>query len=90
MQHAWPGLSVCLPVLVLLNRVHHGALGGQPRDLYLMGILPMTGDRWPAGDAQLLAINMALETINKRTGLLDDYRMNVLVEDSRVSVYVTC
>ena len=77
--------SICASVLTLVVLVR--ASGGEEtiKDLYLMGLISLSGDVWPAGEAMMAVINMALEQVNNRTDVLDGYRLNVLVEDTKVS-----
>ncbi|ELU17592.1 hypothetical protein CAPTEDRAFT_42446, partial [Capitella teleta] len=56
------------------------------RDLYLAGLLPMTGV-WPGGQAMMVAADMALERINQRDDVLGDYRLNLMYGDSEFLVY---
>ena len=55
-------------------------------DLYLLGLFPVGGDAWPAGEALLLAVNIALEQVNNRTDILPGYRLNLIPSDTMVSV----
>ena len=57
----------------------------EPKDVFIMGLLPMGGTGWPAGGALLLAANMALEHINNRTDVLNGYNLKLIVGDSQVS-----
>ena len=40
-----------------------------------MGLLPFTGSVWPAGDAALLGVEIALEAINSNTSLLAGHEL---------------
>ena len=67
-------------VLMWIELAH----GHVPKDVYLMGLIPFGGDVWPAGEAIMAAINMALEQINNRTDVLSGYRLNLIVDDTQV------
>ena len=53
------------------------------KDLYLMGLFPMTGP-WPAGGALLPAALMAVDHINADPNILQGYRLNLLWNDTQV------
>ena len=75
--------------LISLTCAFLQAYGGQstkPKDLHMMAILPFSGERWPAGEAQFLAMNMALEQINQRADVLDGYRLHLVPGDDRVEL----
>ena len=55
------------------------------KDLYLMGLLPMTGDGWPGGGACLPALEMAIRHVNARDDILPDYKLNLIWKDTSVS-----
>lgn len=57
------------------------------RDIYLLGLIPMGGDVWPAGQTVLLGINMALEEVNSRVDILDGYSLKLLWGDTKVGCF---
>ena len=74
-------LMVCL-----ITSLEHPERTRGMKDLYLLGLFPIGGDVWPAGEALLLAIHMALEQVNNRTDILPGYRLNLIYRDTMVSV----
>ena len=77
--------TTVLLVMCLLT-YHAGNCEDGTKDLYLMGLIPFGGNTWPAGEALQLAMDMALEQVNNRTDLLWGYRLNLMVEDTRVNI----
>ena len=55
------------------------------KDLNVITILPMTNPIWPHGDTVLMCLNMALDVINNRTDILTGYKLNLIVDDDKVS-----
>ena len=62
-----------------------GGVALQPgqRDLYLAGLLPMTGV-WPGGRAMLTSAEMALVRVNERPDVLPGYRLNLVYGNTKV------
>ena len=58
----------------------------EPKDVYVLALLPMTGTVWPGGKAILMVANMALEFINNRSDILEGYNLKLIVTDTKVSV----
>ena len=58
---------------------------GSEQDIHLAGVIPLSGDVWNAGQAMVLAADMAIEDINSRGDILRGYNLTLHVEDSRVS-----
>lgn len=56
------------------------------QDLYLAGLLPMTG-KWPGGTAMMTAAKMALVRINSREDVLPKYRLNLVYGDTEVRLH---
>ena len=54
--------------------------------VYIMGIIPYTGGIWNAGAATEIAIEIALELINKDERLLKGYELKIIYEDGRCAV----
>ena len=57
-----------------------------PRDLYLLGMCPFTGD-WPTGPAVLLGCQLALDHVNERQDVLPGYTLHAVWEDTKVGLY---
>ena len=55
-------------------------------DLTLIGLLPFTGEAWPSGDAMLPPMRWAVEDIGRRNDILQGYRLNVHIMDSKVGL----
>ena len=53
--------------------------------LYIGGIFPMTGG-WAGGKGCRPAVNMALEDVNARKDLLPQFHLEIVANDSRVSI----
>ena len=70
---------------ILLLVKPYTCISEEAKDVYIMGLLPMGGTAWPAGEALLLAANMALEHINNSTDVLNGYNLRLIVEDTKVS-----
>ena len=45
------------------------------KELRILGLQPMTGDAWPGGSQCLLAVEMAIEKINKHPDILKGYEL---------------
>ena len=56
------------------------------KDLYLMGMLPMSGELWPGGGACLPPMEIALQQINERDDILPDYKLNLIWKDTAVNM----
>lgn len=54
--------------------------------LNIMGLLPMTGEKWSGGGACLTATHMALRHVNERTDILQEYKLDLTWRDGQVSV----
>ncbi|XP_052245674.1 gamma-aminobutyric acid type B receptor subunit 1-like [Dreissena polymorpha] len=61
------------------------ALEGEPRELRLLGMLPMTGTAWPGGSACLVPIQMALADVNAYPNLLHGYNLTYKYIDTMCS-----
>ena len=55
-------------------------------DLYLMGLLPMSGETWPNGGVCLPPMEMAIRHVNEREDLLPGYRLNLVWKDTAVNM----
>ncbi|XP_072039595.1 gamma-aminobutyric acid type B receptor subunit 1-like [Amphiura filiformis] len=51
--------------------------------LYLLGLYPMTGTKWPGGEAMLPASQLAVIDINQNSSILADYQLNIIVKDTQ-------
>ncbi|KAH3719745.1 hypothetical protein DPMN_062616 [Dreissena polymorpha] len=60
------------------------ALEGEPRELRLLGMLPMTGTTWPGGSACLVPVQMALADVNAYPNLLHGYNLTYKYIDTMV------
>ena len=56
------------------------------KDLYLMGLIPMTGDTWPGGGVCLPPMEMAIRHVNEREDILPGYRLNLIWKDTAVNM----
>ena len=54
-------------------------------DLHLIGLLPLGGDTYPFGVAQLPVYRWAAEDVGRMPGVLDGYRLVIHMGDTRVS-----
>lgn len=54
------------------------------KKLYIGGIFPMAGS-WAGGKGCRPAVDMALEDVNKRTDILNEFELKMIANDSRVS-----
>lgn len=50
----------------------------------LPGLLPITGDIWPAGNSELASMGLALEHVNSDPSMLPGYRLRMIYEDTKV------
>ena len=58
--------------------------GSGQEEVHLMALVPYSGEVWPAGEAILLAFNMALDHINARQDILPGYTLRLHWQDSQV------
>ena len=58
----------------------------EPKDVYVITLLPMTGTVWPAGKTMLMVVNMALDIINNRSDILEGYNLKLIISDTKVSL----
>ncbi|PVD28713.1 hypothetical protein C0Q70_11307 [Pomacea canaliculata] len=61
--------------------------GEKTRDLYIMGLYPRSGS-WQGGESMLTASLMAVRQINSMPDILPGYRLNIIANDTLVSVGV--
>lgn len=59
----------------------------EPRELRLLGILPMSGDGWVGGGSCLPAVQMAIDDINVRDDILSEYNLTYKWIDSEVCAF---
>ena len=57
-------------------------------DLHLLGLVPVTGKDFNFGGAQIIVYDIAAIDIG-RTSILPNYRLNLHIEDSKVSSEVS-
>ena len=62
-------------------------LCAEKKDLNIMGFLPMTGKMFRGGPACLLATNMAIDHVNKRDDILEEFLLKLVWRDSKVRKY---
>ncbi len=60
------------------------ALSTGPYQLNLLGLYPMTGSKWPGGQAMLPASQLAVTHINANASILDGYQLNIVAKDTQV------
>ena len=56
----------------------------KPHVLHIAALLPMTGQKYPAGQSALTAANMALTDVNKREDILAGFTLKIHVKDTMV------
>lgn len=59
-------------------------VAGANKELRILGLQPMTGEAWPGGWSCLVPVQMAVESINNRTDLLDGYTITYEYIDHEV------
>ena len=77
-------LAVCL--VLPPNPAAAGDGQEDTKDLYLLGLVPMTGNAWPAGKPILTTFDLALEHVNMREDLLKGYTLKLHWADSKVGL----
>ena len=55
------------------------------KPINIMGLLPMTGEKWSGGGACLTATDMALRHVNEREDILKGYELKLMWRDGKVS-----
>jgi hypothetical protein len=74
---------VCCSLGVMWTLMGH-PMASRVKTLNMMVTLPMTGQAFPAGGSCFPAIQMAIDTINARSDILDGYDLNVTWRDTKV------
>ena len=69
-----------LAILMLRTSV----LNALPKALNIMGLLPMSGEKWSGGGACLTAAEMALRHVNGRSDVLKDFYLDLHWRDGQV------
>ena len=64
---------------------HYSVKYSKLKTLYIGGIFPMTGG-WAGGKGCRPAVDMALEDVNNRTDILPGFKLEMVANDSRVSL----
>ena len=77
---------VCLLIWVVQVRF----VFSEKKQLNLMGLLPMTGNLFRGGKACLLAANLALRHVNARDDVLDEFKLNLIWRDTKVTMCNYC
>ena len=73
-------------LILLLFGLMIDVSGAQAKVLNIMGLLPMTGEKWPGGAACLTASEMAARHINTRSDILKEFTLNLTLQDGAVRV----
>ena len=72
-------------LLVMVSLImNSGLVNGVDKYLNVMGLLPMTGEKWPGGGACLTAAEMAAGHVNERDDILKDYKLRLHLRDGAV------
>ena len=74
-------LSILPVVILAINSIK-----SEEKVLNIMGLLPMTGEKWPGGAACLTASEMAARHINERHDVLKEFTLDLYLQDGAVSV----
>ena len=56
------------------------------RDIHVLGLIPDTGNVWPAGETIRIASNIALEQVNARPDVLPGYNLVIHWKDTQVKL----
>lgn len=59
-------------------------LQAEIKTLNIMGLLPMSGEKWSGGGACLTAAEMALRHVNGRNDVLKDFKLDLHWRDGEV------
>lgn len=59
-------------------------VAGANKELKILGLQPMTGEVWPGGWSCLVPVQMAIESINNRTDILNGYTITYNYIDHEV------
>ena len=78
-------MNYLLVLLLLVLKITLGEDTEKP--LNIMGLLPMTGEKWPGGAACLTAAEMAARHIKEQGEILKGFKLNLTLQDGAVSVY---
>ena len=63
-----------------------GIVNGDGKVLNVMGLLPITGEKWPGGGACFTAAQMAARHVNERDDILKEYKLNLTLRDGAVRI----
>ena len=75
---------ILFDILLIRVSVIHASL----KRLNIMGLLPISGEKWSGGGACLTAAQMALRHVNQRTDVLKDYYLDLHWRDGQVTFLV--
>lgn len=70
--------------ILLAHVVGCHAVVDEPKELRLLGMIPMTGTAWQGGSSCLLPVQMAIEDVNAFPGILYGYNLTYEYIDSKV------
>ena len=71
-------------ILPLIWAVNVRLVLSEKKQLYIMGLLPVTGKLYRGGKACLLGANLALRHVNAREDVLNAFKLNLIWEDTKV------
>lgn len=74
-----------LAIILILSKFNFGHEIRKSKNLTIGGIFPMSGS-WAGGIGCKPAVEMALEDVNARMDILEDYHLHMQSDDSKVSV----
>ena len=77
-------ISTCYLCTLSILAVKFYILRAEIKPINIMGLLPMTGEKWSGGGACLTATHMALRHVNERDDILKDYRLDLTWRDGKV------
>ena len=75
------------PIVNKTDQMDTGSEGDhEKKTLTILGLFPMRG-QWSGGKAMLPAVRLALEHINSRQDVLQDYKLDLVWGDTAVSIW---
>ena len=75
---------LCSSVLFTILMLRTSVVYALPKQLNIMGLLPISGEKWSGGGACLTAAQMALRHVNERSDVLKEYYLDLHWRDGQV------